>query len=561
MKILFNVLLTCFFLLWQKTSAQQSAAIDSLFSHWNASRTPGGVVAVLQGDRVLHKKAFGLADIRKSAPNTVGLSFNLASVAKQFTATCIALLEEENKLSLEDYLSQYYPTFPFASRVKIKHLLDHTSGIREASVLAMLSGKMNLKGQLPKKYQTKAYLFNMLTKQTNLNYPPGEVVAYTNINYILLGDIVEKVSGQSLRQFADNAIFQPLGMTHTFFRDSPDTVVANEAKGYSFKGKRYKPRKVWGGIVGDHNLVSTLDDLIAWMQNFNHNQLGDKNEQLITTLTTSSHFNNGKPTEYAYGLWTSEYRGVPQMYHGGDNGQHTSFIVRFPDQQLSVIVLANSSKYDDTESKAYQVADLLLKDQLEETAKAADTSFTFISLNKEALRAKVGLYKMISDQGMGQIRKVSLVDENLFISDSYHHAGLKLNSIAVNNFVAKNPIGKYLHINFTDTPNGVQLLEQYEGKKRVLSKVEDMNVSYDEYRGLYINRSVDAKLSIKSRKDRIFAKRGIIKIPLIPIGKDTFYDTHNSALFIFERDETNQVIHLKVNAYDFRNFVFEKSGL
>lgn len=560
MKKLFNILLIWFFIPGQESFAQQNFKIDTLFNNWNAPKTPGGVVAVLQEDQLVYKKAFGLADIQKKLPNSTDLSFNLASVAKQFTATCIALLEEQGKLSLEDTLSQYYPEFPFVDSVKIKHLLDHTSGIREASVLAILSGKMNLKGQLPRKYQTKDYYFEMLSKQTDLNYPPGEELTYTNINYILLGDIVEKVSGQSLRQFADSAIFQPLGMIHTFFRDSPDTVVANEAKGYLYTGKKYKPRKVLGGIVGDHNLVSTLDDMIIWMRNFNHNQLGDKDNQLIEALTTSSHFNNGKPTNYAYGLWVSEYRGIHQVYHGGDNGQHTSHIVRFPDQQLSVIVLANSSKYDDTRTKAYQIADLLLKDELEEKTKVnvTDTSFTFIYLAEEKLSSRSGLYKMINAQGLGQIRKVSLIKENLYISDSYHHDGLKLDPISANEFIAKNPIGKYLHITFTDTHGGIQLLEQYESEKRTLSKVEKISINYDDYRGLFINKSVDAKLNIKSKKDKIFAKKGILKIPLIPIGEDTFYDTQNNALFIFERDKTDQVTHLKVNANDFRNFIFIK---
>lgn len=559
MRIIFYILLfSCF--QEQTVFAQQNLAIDSLFRDWNTPEKPGGVVAVLQEDQVVYQKAFGMADIRKGIPNTIDRSFNLASVAKQFTAACIALLEEQGKLSLEDDLSQFYPEFPFADRVKIKHLLDHTSGIREASVLAILSGKMNIKGQLPKKYQTKEYYFNMLTKQTDLNYPPGEVLAYTNINYILLGDIVEKVSGQSLRQFADSAIFQPLGMTHTFFRDSPDTVITNEAHGYLYTGKRYKPKKAFGGIVGDHNLVSTLDDLIVWMRNFDHNQLGDKSDQLIKTLITSSYFNNGAPTNYAYGLWSSEYRGLRQVYHGGDNGQHTSHLMRFPDQRFSVIVLANSSKYDDTQSKAYQIADVLLKDKLEEKAEI-DTSFAFISIKEEALRPKVGLYKMINDQGMGQIRKVSLHEGSLYISDSYYHDGLRLDPIATNKFIAKNPIGKYLHITFKYTVEGTQLLEKYEGKERQLSKVKELTVDYNEYSGLFINKSVDANLTIKSRKNRIFAKKGIIKIPLIPIDKDIFYDTNNSALFIFERDAKEQVVQLKVNANDFRNFIFERSGL
>ncbi|MFM7486323.1 MAG: serine hydrolase domain-containing protein, partial [Cytophagales bacterium] len=324
--------------------------IDSLLSIGDHTRKPGGIVAVLKGDEVIYKKAVGLADISRNIPNSFDHKYDLASIAKQFTGICIALLEEQGKLSTEDLLFLYYPDFQFSKEIKIKNLLDHTSGIREAYVLATLSGKINLKGELRKKYNTKPYLMKVLTREKDLNFEPGSELAYTNINYILLGDIVEKVSKQPLYRFADSAIFKPLQMNNTFYRFKQNMEIPGEAKGYFVKGKKYKPVKAVGGILGDGKLVTTIDDLLKWENNLRHNKLGKSSQQLIEKLYTSSKLNNGDLSHYGYGFWINEYRGLKQINHGGDDGRFTSFILKFPEQEIVIIALANSSLYNNTVS-------------------------------------------------------------------------------------------------------------------------------------------------------------------------------------------------------------------
>ncbi len=152
----------------------QAEKIDSIFSDWRYLDRPGGVIAVLKDGEVLYKKAFGASDIQRRSPNSIGTPFELASIAKQFTATCIALLEEQGKLSKEDDIKIYYPQFQFSEKITIKNLLDHTSGIREAYVLTILSGKVNLKGQVPKRYQTKEHLLKVLSKEKDLNFKTGD---------------------------------------------------------------------------------------------------------------------------------------------------------------------------------------------------------------------------------------------------------------------------------------------------------------------------------------------------------------------------------------------------
>jgi len=567
--VLPKVLLLFIFIGWQSFAqiTQEDISdiyrikLDSLFRNWNREDAPGGVVAIISKGEVMYKKGFGRADVNRKIKNAPETQFYIASVAKQFTALCIAILEEEGNLSVDDDLLKYYPEFKFQEKITIKNLLDHTAGIREAYVLAILSGKVNLKGEVPEKYQTKEYLLKVLAREEDLNFVPGEEMVYTNVNYILLGDIVEKVSGMSLRQFADSAIFRPLGMKNTFFDDDPASMTPNAAMGYVYKSEnKFKKGKPKGGVVGDHNLVSTVEDLILWDQNFYHNRLGKKDTQLIETVTTSSTLNNGEPTHYGYGLWLENYRELKTVFHGGDNGLHTSCILRFPEQEFSVICLANSSRYSDTQQKTYQVADIFLESYLSKPVNSPE-QFKFIEVNPDDLRNKTGLYTHLDAQGIGNLRKVSLKDNDLYISDSYYHDGLKLSPVDPLHFVAKNPGGEYIHIYFsTNVAGEITLKEKFRDNEVTLTQLQDTGAlpNYGEYAGTYFNSSVKATIKVKAQKDRLVARKGIIKIPLIVFEKDVFYAPQNMAVFNFMRDQQGTIRQIIVNAPDFRNFKFEK---
>ena len=512
---------------------------------------------MLRGSEVIYRKAIGLADISKGISNSFEFKYDLASMAKQFTAMCIALLEEQGRVSTNDPLRKYYPEFQLPNEIKIKNLIDHTSGIREAYVLAVLSGKANFKGELKQKFNTKAYLLEVVKRERDLNFQPGSELAYTNINYILLADLVERISKQPFHVFADSAIFKPLQMNNTFYRTEPDMVISGEAIGYLVVGNnKFKPQKATGGILGDGKMVSTIDDLIKWEQNFRHNKLGEANPNLVDKLYASSTLNNGELTHYGYGLWNREYRGLKTISHGGDDGRFTSFILKFPEQDLVVICLSNSSLYNNTESTAYQIADILLDEKL--SPKTKSKIDRYISLPLEKLTPYVGVYKRIDENGLAQLRRI-LLTGNLFISASYYHKGLLLKPIADSIFMATNGAGSTIRFVFDKTSEGVVFEEQFmTNPPRRFEKVQLVKSSSRVFTGVYVNKSTGARLKVKSKGAELLAKKGIIRIPLIPFGENQFYATKNDALFIFQRDSTEQVKSIKVNASDFRNFVFEK---
>lgn len=321
------------FLPLSSTALEQK--LDSILAHVNTSNTPGGVIAVIYKGDILLKKGYGRADINKNSPLTTASLFNIASTSKQFTAACIALLHEQGKLSFDDDIRTYFPQFQLKKAITIRHLISHTSGLREAYVLAALSGKVNLKGQVRKRYKTTEHLIDLMAKQHDLNFEPGHEFAYTNINYILLAEIVRKVSGLGLAQFADQSIFKPLGMSHTYFNDPLAIPRVNRATPYKLineKKRKYKPLSIRNdqGVVGDNNLITSVDDLILWDQNFAHNRLGLGKQSLIDTLQTRYILTSGDTIHYAFGLNVTPYKTTLSIGHGGDDYRYTSLMIRFP---------------------------------------------------------------------------------------------------------------------------------------------------------------------------------------------------------------------------------------
>lgn len=539
----------------QLTSVQ-IRQIDSVFADWKKD-SPGGVACVVIGDKVVYKNAFGLADTRKNIPNAIHMKYDLASNAKQFTAMCIALLEEQGKLSPDDDIRKYYPGLKISDTIRIRNLLDHTSGLRDAAVLAVLAGKMNLKGGVRRRYNTKAYYLECMMRETDLNYPVGEELAYNNFNYVLLGDIVEKVSGKSLPAFSDSAIFRPLGMTNTIWRDKRRLTISEEAGGYLDTGKKFKKRVGIGGIVGDHNLLSTVDDLVKWQRNFTRNTLGNGDPDLTRKVSTSSRLNSGEATQYGYGLWIGKYRDLTEIGHGGDDGRHTSTLKRFPEQDLNIIILANSSRFDQTQRMAYDIVDVL--HPLAVPNPALQETYAFVTLPEDELKAYAGTYTFVDKRGIAQLAKVSFEDGALYASRHYYAKGVRLSAVDAQYFIGKNREGELVHIRFSRDSGRLMLTENFRDyPTRKYFRKEKALVSFKDYPGTYENASTGAKIKVKNKGDEISARKSILRIPLIPFGPDQFYGPANDVLFIFSRDELGTVTGFKANAHDFRNFYFKR---
>jgi CubicO group peptidase (beta-lactamase class C family) len=334
---------------------------DRLFAEWDKPDSPGCALAVIQDGEIVYKKGYGMADLERNVPLSPRSVFDLASTSKQFVAMCILLLAEQGKLSLDDDIRRYIPEMPdYGEPITLRHLIHHTSGIRDYLELMSLCGM-----RFENDYH-EGEIIALLARQRELNFGPGEEYLYSNSGYFLLGEIVKRVAGQMLNDFAREQIFQPLGMDHTRFYDDFKMIVPDRAIGYAPRdGVGYGIELYHFDFVGDGGLLTSVEDLSLWDQNFYENKLGGGGPELIDRMLSRGTLNDGKELSYAFGLELGGYRGLPIVSHSGGWAGYRSDIIRFPEQRFSVICLSNLSTSNPT-ALAKQVADLYLEDKYQE---------------------------------------------------------------------------------------------------------------------------------------------------------------------------------------------------
>ena len=207
--------------------------VDKLFASWDKTTSPGASLAVIRDGRIVYKRGYGMAKIEDGIVMTPDKIFDIGSCSKQFTATCVVMLVREGKVSLDDNVRKYIPELPdYGTPITVRHLLHHTSGLRDYNALLELAG---FRGDSDCPNVDEA--LDVICRQKKLNYPPGQEYSYTNTGFFLLSQIVERVSGKSLNAFAQEHIFKPLGMEHTLYQDDHTQIIKNRATGYDPDGQ------------------------------------------------------------------------------------------------------------------------------------------------------------------------------------------------------------------------------------------------------------------------------------------------------------------------------------
>lgn len=334
----------------------QSDLVDKLFQRWDHTDTPGMTVAILRDGKPVYVRGYGMANVELSVPNGPDTAYPLASNSKQFTAFAIHLLAAEGKLSLADDVRKYVPELSdFGAPITLEMLIHHTSGLREATSL------LDLQGYGPEDAASRQQALDLLWRQRELNFRPGSEYLYNNSNYLLLGLVVERVSGMSLGEFWRRRIFQPLGMTRTHASADPMPIIPYRASGYGRDEDRYAPRQAPDVLLGPSGITSTIGDLAKWLANFdNPNTVG--NPAVITAMLKTGTLGDGTPITYASGLHREHYRGLPFIEHSGHNWGYKTEILRFPNRLLTIIILTNTDDADPP-SLAFKIADIYLEDE------------------------------------------------------------------------------------------------------------------------------------------------------------------------------------------------------
>ena len=510
-----------------------SKKVDAIFAEYDKTNSPGCNLAILKDGKIIYKRGYGMSNMEYNIAITPTSIFHVASISKQFTAAAIIRLSLEGKLSLDDDIRKYIPEVPdFGHTITFNNLIHHTSGIRDQWTLQSLAGWRD------DDLITEKDILDMLARQKALNFLPGEEYLYCNTGFTLAAIAVRRITGISLRDYADSVFFKPLGMINTHFHSDHAEITPNRTSAYSKDDKG-----VWKISIpvfdnyGATSLFTTVEDLAKWDENFYTKKIGG--DAFINLMETTGELNNKTAQNYASGLVVSNYKGYRTVGHGGADAGYRSYIVRFPDEHFSVVILANLANIN-TGLLSYKVADLFLKDKsLQPTGFKTDSNI---------LKGWAGDYF--------EMRTQSLLTLN------YKKEKLSLGAtqlIATGNASFNIPNSSST-LSFTGDSSNAQLDLFTEGAGHTIykkvNKIASLAVKLEEYQGNFYSSELDTKY-IVSIQDSSLA----IKIPrneemrLTPLLKDIFI---GNFIIRFQRNKKDKIVGFFLSAGRVRNLYFEK---
>jgi CubicO group peptidase (beta-lactamase class C family) len=535
--------------LTQSGSNDLAAQVDKIFAQFDKPDSPGCALAVIKDGQIIYKRGYGMADLDHDIPIKPDTPFHVASVSKQFAAFAILLLAQQGKLSLDDKVQKHITELrEFDQPITIRHLLHHTSGLRDQWNLLIMSG-----WRLGEDVVRDDDIMDLVSRMKELNFKPGEQHAYSNTGYTLLAYIVKRVSGQSLREFAEANIFKPLGMTRTIFRDDHAIVVKQQAYAYnSGPNSTFKLSVPNYDTVGASSLVTTVEDLARWDQNFYDKKVGG--DWVIEQMQVRGQLNDGEQISYARGVVIGSYKGLKVVEHSGGDAGYRSHLMRFPDQRFSVACLCNYGRTNPSHF-ARQVADVYLASALApEPAKPA-SPVAAITLTEQELKNKVGAYWNAMTEEMG---RVSTNDGKLQLSMAGESAALI--PIEANRFqVAEQPIEAVFESSPTGDPLRLRL--NITGRKPITM---DAMPSADapklsEYEGAYYSEEIDSTYRVTLKDGNLVVTRKKAgPAQLTPRFRDAFSSPGILGVFRFTRDAQNRINGFRLSAGRVRNFLFVK---
>lgn len=472
-------------------------SIDSLFVEWSDGKNPGASLGIYQDGQLVYGKGYGHANLDYDIPNTSKSIFRIASTSKQFTAACIILLEQQQKLELTDPLSKFFPDFPaYADTITVQHLLNHTSGIRDYLTVAYL------KGLSDNDHYTDGDIMKWLIRQSSLSFSPGDDMVYSNSGYWLLGQIVNQVAGMNMRDFADKYLFQPLSMKHTHFHNDHTEVVPQRATGYYPSDSSYVESRTTLDMIGDGGIFTSIEDMERWDEAFYTRTILD--DDFWNKMTTRGVLNNGDTIDYASGLFLGEYKGLKEINHGGAFVGYRAEYVRFPDQKVGIAVLCNRGDANPSRL-AYGVTDIVLKDWL--TEKEDEATPVEKVETPTAPVAKIGVSQLVGDYQLNPGMTIQIEDAtpNIKVTQLWDNDSYSMSRKSDNTFV---PDEGEFSFDFSDVQNGVAAVcsvsqggNTYPFKRKESVDLSDVNL--DAMVGEYYSYEMDATYAITRDGDQL----------------------------------------------------------
>jgi len=516
------------FLIWPTCAAVAQTEVpelraDSVFADVDSPTTPGCALSVMRDGSPIYERGYGMANLEYGIPITPHSVFHVASVSKEFTAMAVELLVNEGKVSWDDDIRAYVPEVPdFGTPITLRHLVHHVSGIRDQWNLLSMAG-----WRWEADVVTEGDVLDITSRQTALNFQPGERYLYSNTGFTLLAVVVERVTGKSLRAFTTERIFRPLGMDETHFHDDHEMIVRNRAWAYA-----PDPDGLFGlknsipdfDVVGATSLFTTAHDMAAWDRNFDTGRVGGR--AALARMQERFVLNSGDTISYMHGLVEGEYRGLRTVGHGGADAGYRSQFLRFPDQGLTVVVLCNFPSANPA-GRAQRVAEAYLGDVMEPpsptAASAADEET--VPMSPAELRAVAGVYR---GELPNQVTAIRLEGDTLRVG---FEGGPSLRPLGGGRFEV---VGPGVVVTFRAATASDPATMEIPGSGRV-SRIDAWSPGEADLRGfegVYASDELGTEYRLTLEGGRLFAHhRKLETRPLAPSFRDAFLIDGASAVF------------------------------
>lgn len=514
--------------------------------------TPGAVVGVIKGGKLAFVKGYGAADLTYGMPFTAETPTNIGSSSKQFTGFALALLASRGKLSLGDPVQKHIPELKdFGKTITVRHLLTHTTGYREFINTLIIEGRQVLEGD----YIAPDEVIKVINRQPTLQNEPGAEFNYNNSAFALATIVVERVTGRPFAEWMREEVFLPLGMTKTWVRANPGQIIPGRSAGYIVTEEGFREVRDLHGSAGAGGIYTTPGDAAKWMGNLKTGKLGGPD--VIREMTTSFVLNDGKPSNYGYGLFLDTNRGMRRWQHGGNDVAHSSTWVYYPDLDAGYVVFSNYQGVPG--GIAGVVADAFFGQHMTAPQRptATATAAPGVDVPAAMLRRFAGKYEMTT---LGNLLLTVELEGGQLRLQLPGQPALPLRPISMTSFEV---VGAPARITFNtaadSTVEGITF--QQDGQHPGRRVVETASVDLTSFAGRYFSEELETYYDLGVEGGKLVIRhRRFGPVPLTHTNGDSFSGTLPVSQVVFRRDAEGRVTGFDAGNGRARGIVFQKVG-
>ncbi len=553
-QVLFLLLFLSTFIHAQKELRHIDANLDSIFGHYNIGKKPGVSIAIIEHNKPTVLRSYGHANLEYQIKNTPNTLFNAADLAKQFTVFSILLLQDQGKLSIHDNVKKYVPLvneWPFD--ITLKHLMEQTSGLRDVVELKKWTGYQN--GDVV----TKQTILNLIAKQKQLNFPAGNQFEYNRTGFVLLTEVIAKVSGMSFSEFVHQHIFTPLEMNNSVFVNAHTELIPNRSYSYATTDNKFTKIVNNTSFVGGTNLYTSAADFAKWLRNMSNPKIGKSSfyEYMQTPIKPS----NGKKTNYTPGIFKNNNEGYWTIHLEGFDHGYTAYMMYVPEHDFSLVFFSND--LDFSISNAYKaIYGWFNKDYANPPVSLlTGQRVKFINKSATALQSYIGDYLFEADFST---RKIVLENDTLFYVRNVTNRTPMVPIKGAHTFKMLFPSNDNIHVKFKNQGKIMEfriLLNANEADDYVKTarKFSFSQTKQPHFLGNYKNDLLDHTIHLQSTNEVLQLTVNGTSMILDQIGENVFLPLSNPSVgqVKLQRNEQQNIIGVYLSGYQINDLYYK----